>query len=94
MAPDSGLNARASNTATSVNDTIIKPSRKKRKSEVTSATTKDAQAKKTKGKAKVGQLEGLMSLPMDVLFEVLCYLLLFRFLCSPTPPDIRAFTPT
>jgi len=93
MAPDSGLNARASNTATSVNDTIIKPSRKKRKSEVTSATTKDAQAK-TKGKAKVGQLEGLMSLPMDVLFEVLCYLLLFRFLCSPTPPDIRAFTPT
>ena len=88
------LRASASNAEDPANHVVTRPSRKKRKTEVTSATKDAREKQKTKGKAKAGQLEGLMSLPIDVLFEVLRYLLLFRFLCSPTPPDIRAFTPT
>jgi hypothetical protein len=93
MDPDDSLRASASNAEDPANHVVTRPSRKKRKFEVTSATTKNAQGKETKGKVKAGQLEGLMSLPIDVLFEVLCYLLLFRFLCSPTHPDIWSFAP-
>lgn len=45
-----------------------KRSRKKHKSETASESTQPK--KRMKGKGKVGKLEGLMLLPMDVLFEV------------------------
>jgi hypothetical protein len=47
--------------------------RKKHKSETIDAafaTVKTQPKKRVKGKGKVGKLEGLMLLPMDVLFEV------------------------
>lgn len=47
--------------------------RTKRKSDVI-YTEGDQPRKRTKGKGKgkVGRLEGLMSVPMDILFEVRC----------------------
>jgi hypothetical protein len=65
----------ASNYANATHDPVTKPSQKKHKSEVTSDTTfitgaTTEQKRRAKGKPKVGQLEGLLSVPMDVLFEV------------------------
>jgi hypothetical protein len=49
-----------------------KRARKKLKSDTntTSTAVKALAKKRTKGKGKAGKLEGLMLLPMDVLFEV------------------------
>jgi hypothetical protein len=86
------VEARSTNTAISV-----KKTRKKRKLDVTGDAQTIGEApsqKKRKCKAKVGRLEGLMSVPMDVLFEV--------FYCSSwicvtssyhSPPDIQPFVP-
>ena len=63
-----------------------KGSRKKRKSDLfeTQGTKQVQKARmKGKGKGKVGQLEGLMSIPMDVLFEVH----LLPVFCGTIPPD-------
>ena len=61
-------------------------SRKKRKADVTKdvAHSDLLPKKRTKGKAKAGQLEGLMALPMDILFEVIYYLLWLHFIGLPT----------
>lgn len=73
MKAHNDVNAGSSNDASTVLDIVMKPSRKKRKSEVTSDAPNTGgahQKTRAKGKLKAGQLEGLMSAPMDVLFEV------------------------
>ena len=96
MHPDDSLAALTSND---IPDAIMKPLRKKRKFEATSDlqlnTEGHAQQKKrTKGKAKAGQLEGLMALPMDILFEVI-YFSMFRLIwLTHSRPDIWSFAPT
>src|ERR1700736_2608830 len=101
MNPDNALNAIASDGPNYAIDVIKKPSRKKRKadSEVTCGTKGDHDStqpkKKTKGKAKAGQLEGLMSLPMDVLFEVPLLSSIFPFCwLIDSRLDIWSFAPT
>ena len=74
MNSDNNANAGSYSDASTVLDIVIRPSRKKRKSEVTSDAPNIGGAHpktRAKGKSKAGQLEGLMSVPMDVLFEVL-----------------------
>jgi hypothetical protein len=67
------LNTLAFDDPNSANNAITRPLRKKRKSDVNTCMNGVAQQKKRtmKGKAKAGRLEGLVALPMDVLFEVL-----------------------
>ena len=80
MNSDNNVNAGLSSDASTVLDIVMKPSRKKRKSEVTSDAPNRGAHQKTraKGKLKAGQLEGLMSVPMDVLFEVFYCILRLR----------------
>jgi hypothetical protein len=71
-----------------------KDSRKKRKVDAKTTAGKAQQKKRTKGKAKAGRLEGLISVPMDVLFEVFYYPLPFRLVAHITGPDIRPLITT
>jgi hypothetical protein len=74
MNPDNGINTGVSNGAKIAHIITLKPSRKKHKSEDAPNTEGNAQQKRrAKGKAKVGQLEGFMSVPMDVLFKVTAF---------------------
>jgi hypothetical protein len=64
-----------SNTASGNAAESSKKQRKKRKSETTTIMIEVQAKKRAKGKGKAGKLEGLMLLPMDVLFEVRLQLL-------------------